>query len=86
LFFLGTDGTLMSVAIIGDAAAFHKGEPQPLFQTRLSGLPEPLRSFAVAPGGQQFLLSEPDNPDPGRSIVVASHWQTLLKPVNENLR
>jgi eukaryotic-like serine/threonine-protein kinase len=80
LFFLGTDGTLMAVAITGDDAAFHKGEPQPLFQTRLSGLPDPLRSFAVAPGGQRFLLSEPDNPDPGRSIVVASYWQAVLTP------
>jgi eukaryotic-like serine/threonine-protein kinase len=79
LFYLGLDGTLISVPVSADATAIHAGVAQPLFQTGLNMRSDLLRTFAVAPDGQQLLISIAENPDLGRAIVVVLNWQALLK-------
>ena len=78
LFYVGADGTLIAVPVTDTDTTFRKGDPQPLFQTGLSRFGDPLRSFAVAPGGQQFLISRSETSDPARTIDVVSNWQALL--------
>jgi hypothetical protein len=78
--FLASDDNLMAVPVDPDAKALRAGVPQPLFQTGLNTIPDGLRSFGVTPNGQCFLVSVPENPGTGPSLVVVSNWPAALKP------
>jgi eukaryotic-like serine/threonine-protein kinase len=75
LFYIATDGMMMTVPVAVDGTKFQPGVPQSLFQTGLSLQSPPVRAFNVTPDGQRFLISVSEDPDITPSIVVVSNWQ-----------
>jgi Tol biopolymer transport system component len=78
LFYLGTNGQMMSVAVI-PGPELKLGVPAPVFQTRLFSQPvAQMRRYAVSPDGQRFLM----NVVGGNSlppITIIMNWQKALE-------
>jgi Tol biopolymer transport system component len=78
LFFLALDGGVMSVTV--DASDGFRASPaRKLFQTRVSGVPNPFQSFLdVTADGQRFLLktSAPGAASPFFTVVL--NWPETL--------
>ena len=75
LFFLGLEGTLMSVDF--DALHGEAGTAKPLFSAGLTVDPQ-RDQYGVAPGGEKFLFLLPAGSD--EPITVVLNWKTLLRP------
>ncbi|HUP21603.1 MAG TPA: hypothetical protein VNB06_01525, partial [Thermoanaerobaculia bacterium] len=71
VFYLGSDGMLMSVTV-GPRAGMKPGEPVPLFA--LGG-----DAYAVAPDGERFLVKRVDPEAVSPPVTVVTNWQRLLE-------
>ena len=79
LFYLGTDGRLMSVSV-DFAPALKLGVPKALFHTPLMNLPVPSqRRFGVSPDGQRFLMSIPLLGSTAAPVTVSVNWPSLVQ-------
>jgi eukaryotic-like serine/threonine-protein kinase len=74
LFYLGFDGRLMALPV-KTGAQMEVGMPSVLFQTNIR--PAHLSQYAVAPGGQQFLVLEPER-TAGEAMTFLLDWTTRL--------
>jgi len=82
LFYLATDGMLMSVALRLSPGRIDGGEPQPLFllQLDLSGeLTWDTHPYDVSPDGQRFLVVRRDSSVEPDGAVVLTNWASVLK-------
>lgn len=76
LFYLSTDGKLMSVDVrIGEA--FESGEPRQLFQARVSGIDR--NHYVAARDGSRFLISTLPEPTAPVPITVVVNWTNLIQ-------
>lgn len=81
IFYIATDGKLMSVSLQWDGRVLAPDEPQPLFplNTFATGPDPTQRPYDVSPDGERFLVirripdAEPDN------AVVVMNWTAALK-------
>src|SRR5581483_434862 len=75
LFYIGLDGTLMSVPV-RSGATLHLGAPKPLFPTGIR--PTPMQTvtkqYAVSRDGQRFLLNAHVPEDAAATITVVLGW------------
>ena len=78
LFYLATDGKMMSVAVDLGSVSLKLGEPEPLFQTRLE-LDLYGRQYDVSADGKRFLLAQPLEDSASVPITVIVNWPALLK-------
>ena len=78
LFFLAADGQLMAVSVDGDGDEFHRGVPEPLFQTGVDNPEASVSLWDVAPDGQEFFVSVPA-PGSERRIRVVLNWLDELQ-------
>jgi serine/threonine protein kinase/Tol biopolymer transport system component len=75
LYYIGPEGDVMAASVKSyDPLAF--AEPQTLF--RVSGLPQNISWYDVAPDGQRFLFAVPMKGSAG-AITIIVNWQELLK-------
>jgi len=85
LYYLGSDGTLMAVGMRTDGARLSAGASTALFQTNLPAAMNAYRSdYAVAPGGQGFLVKVAAEGTQPPTITVILNWPALLKRVPTN--
>lgn len=79
LFFIATDGNLMSTNVKASAAEFESSPPIALFKTRMLGRFGAVHEFDISPDGQRFLIGtligEPTAPPP----TVILDWKAALK-------
>jgi len=79
LYFIATDGKLMSAAVKTNGEAFEFTAPKALFQTRMLAPFGSFHEFDVSPDGQRFLIGtlvgEPSAPPP----TVTLNWTADLK-------
>jgi dipeptidyl aminopeptidase/acylaminoacyl peptidase len=75
LFYLSTDGKLMSVDV-GSREMFESGEPRPLFQARVAGIAR--NHYVAARDGSRFLITTQPEPTAATPITVELNWTTLL--------
>lgn len=81
LFYLTTDGKVMSVEIKA-ASTFEFSPPKMLFQTRIVGVPGAsslLQEYDPSPDGQQFLVRAPLPNSEFRPISVIFNWPALFE-------
>jgi Tol biopolymer transport system component len=78
LFYLATDGKMMSVAVDLGSVSLKLGEPEPLFQTRLE-LDLYGRQYDVSADGKRFLLAQSLEESNSVPITVIVNWPALLK-------
>jgi Tol biopolymer transport system component len=77
LFYLSTDGTMMSVAVTL-APTLHVSAPQALFRGGvLTTGPAP--AYSVTSDGQRFLMINPLGDPQGDTFTLIAHWSTTLK-------
>jgi eukaryotic-like serine/threonine-protein kinase len=78
LFYVASDGQMMSVPVKMSGAEIEFGAPKALFKTRLFGQQSILHEFDVTPDGQRFivgtLIGEPKAPPP----MVILNWAAEL--------
>jgi hypothetical protein len=81
LFYLASDGRLMSVAV-RTQRGFAPDVPRPLFDTALSGRNTAVTGrnrYDVTADGQRFLLIQPVGP-PSPPMTVVVNWPSTLRP------
>jgi Tol biopolymer transport system component len=76
LFYLSTDGKLMSVDVRG-GEAFDSDEPRPLFQARVAGIAR--NHYVATRDGSRFLINTMPEPTTATPITVALNWKTLIQ-------
>jgi Tol biopolymer transport system component len=75
IFYIGSENTLMAVAVRESGSKLEFSDPQPLFQTEFDNSPLP---YAVTGDGQRFLV----NRSSGRAqppIALVVNWPALLR-------
>jgi hypothetical protein len=77
IFYLPTDGKMMSVPVESGENLFRPGTPKPLFQTPL--MPRVLREYDVTHDGRRFLLNVPIVDKVDEPITVIVNWPKLLE-------
>jgi Tol biopolymer transport system component len=78
LFFMTTDGRIMSVSIhLGSDGGIESGPPQMLFQTR--PVPKSWNLYDVTPDGQRFSVNIPLEWTSAAPITVVTNWTEKLK-------
>lgn len=79
LFFIATDGQLMSAAIKKGGDVFEFAAPKPLFKTRMLGHFGSFHEFDVSPDGQRFLIGTlvGDSKAPPPTVII--NWHASLK-------
>ena len=78
LFYMTTDGRIMSVSIHpGSDGGIEAGQPQTLFQTR--PVPKTWNLYDVTPDGQRFLVNIPLEWTSAAPITVVTNWTEKLK-------
>ena len=73
LFYLGRNDTLTAVAVHETASGLDFGRPEPLFSVRIRGA-DVRYHYAVADGGQRFLVNTVVEDVPGTPINVWMDW------------
>ena len=80
LFYIATDGKLMSLAVSSEGATFEAGVPRPLFGVEV---PEPIgpypTHYAVTADGQRFLVNTVIDQPTRPALTVILNWTGLLK-------
>jgi Tol biopolymer transport system component len=77
LFYLGPDGTMMSV-LVGAGPSFDAGLPQPLFQANVWTLARN-QVYAVTKDGQRFLVTATPQKSSGAApLTVVLNWTAAL--------
>jgi len=77
LFYLTSDGTMMSVEVRSDLAA-PLGPSKPLFRTRLNPSVT-TDQYAVSSDGQRFIVMEPMLDPLQERLTIVTNWTTLLR-------
>ena len=78
LFYMTTDGRVMSVSIhLGADGGIEGGKPQMLFQTR--PVPNSWNLYDVTPDGQRFFVNIPLEWSSAAPITVVTNWTEKLK-------
>jgi eukaryotic-like serine/threonine-protein kinase len=78
LFYMTTDGRVMSVAVrLTGGGNMEPGQPQMLFQTR--PVPQSWNLYDVAPDGQHFAVNVPLEWTAAAPITVATSWAEKIK-------
>jgi Tol biopolymer transport system component len=80
LFYIATDGTLMTVAVaIGGSPVFSASSPHALFQTRAGAPPSPTRNrYSSNPDGRRFLVNTRVSADSARVLTVVLNWPATI--------
>lgn len=77
LFYMTTDGRIMSVTLRLSSGSVEAGKPQMLFQTR--PIPKTWNLYDVTPDGQRFLVNIPLEWTSAVPITVVTNWTEKLK-------
>lgn len=81
LFYLSTDGTIMSVSMTASGGRLAPGRPQSLFQTGIPG--RSLRNgstYAPRADGRRFLVATAEPENKASAITVIVNWHQGLRP------
>jgi serine/threonine protein kinase/Tol biopolymer transport system component len=78
LFYLGADGTMMTVPI-GANGPVDAGEPQALFRTGAVAANFFRRQYAVTKDGQRFLVNAPSQQSMGAHLTVFVNWTAAIQ-------
>jgi hypothetical protein len=81
LFYIGADGSLMSISVEA-GPAFTARRPAPLFQTHMATIPTPVRvrnQYVVSADGNRFLIRQPPEGRPMLPITVVVNWPATLR-------
>ena len=78
IFFLATDGKLVSVVVKADSS-FQAGAPAVLFDTRIPTPSFDRYEYDVTTGGDRFLIQSPVAEAASTPIHVLVNWQAMLK-------
>ena len=73
MFFVGSDGRMMSVGLPG-GASFDAGVPRPLFRFRDIDVISPFLSYNVQRDGQRFLVGASTEDVQTHPLNVLVHW------------
>ena len=76
LYYMSLDETLMAAPVTSHAP-LTLGPAVPLFRVELGDLSTVLHTYAAAPDGQRFLVSEVLQKDPPITVVI--HWLALVR-------
>ena len=81
LFYVGLDGSLLSVTIDVSAERAIPSAPQKLFQTRLPAVSIMGQQYDIMPDGQRFVVTTPVRPAAwgDQPAVVILNWQPLSR-------
>jgi len=79
LFYLGADRRLMAVEVKTIGGRFEAGLPRALFPTRAAITPSLYMVYAVAPGGQRFLILTESEEVVSQPATVVVNWTARLK-------
>ena len=79
LYFLTSDGQLMSAAVKRGAGDFEFDTPKLLFKTRMLGKSVSTHEYDISPDGQRFLIGTliGDSKAPPPTLIL--NWTSLLK-------
>ena len=77
LFYLATDGTLMTVAI-KPGRHIEAGAARALFRTNAAELWNPIRNYTVARDGQRFLINRRADAASSPPITVTLNWPAAV--------
>jgi Tol biopolymer transport system component len=77
LFFLDLNRRLMAVELSTDST-WQAGVPHVLFETRVAGLTDTRNHYAVAAGGQRFLLNTVMQESSSAPIIIVLNWAATL--------
>jgi hypothetical protein len=76
LYYHAGDGSVTEVLVTRTGNVLNAGAPTPLFRVRMQrGGTLPMRNFAVARGGDQFLVNELPDDVRTSSISLIVNWQ-----------
>lgn len=79
LFFVTSDGTLMSAEIKSGGANFQFSSPKPLFKTRMVGWFGNVHEYDVSPDGQRILIGTLVGDSKAPPPTVIMNWTKALK-------
>jgi hypothetical protein len=79
IFYLTSDGKMMSVPVEWGAAGPKLDVPKPLFQTQLDPMIVGPRQYDVSADGKRFLLAQPLEESASVPITVITNWTALIK-------
>ena len=79
LFFVGSDGQLMTTKVKTDAAEFEFEPAKPLFKTRMLAWVGNFNELDVTPDGQRFLIGTLIGDSKAPPPMVILNWPSLLK-------
>ena len=79
LFFIASDGQMMSSAVKTNGNEFEFATPKPLFKTRMLSPVINFSEFDVSPDGQRFLIGTMIGETTAAPPTVITNWPALLK-------
>jgi len=79
LFYLAPNNKLMAVSVKTNGDNFEAGNPQPLFDVRITLPVTGATGYAVTRDGQRFLVNVQAQESSASPAVVVQNWPTLLK-------
>jgi hypothetical protein len=79
LFFIASDGQMMSTAVKKDGSEFDFATPQPLFKTRTLSTITAFHEYDVSQDGQRFVIGTLIGEAKAAPPTVIMNWPALLK-------
>ena len=79
IFYIAPDRKLMAVDVKLEGSTFEAGVPKVLFQTHVTGYPNPRNVYEVSADGQRFLIITPLEEATSTPITVVANWNADLK-------
>jgi eukaryotic-like serine/threonine-protein kinase len=79
IFFIAPDRKLMVADVKLEGSVLEVGVPKVLFQTNVSGYPNPRNVYDVSGDGQRFLIITPPEEISATPITVVANWNADLK-------
>jgi serine/threonine protein kinase len=79
IFFIAPDRKLMVADVKLEDSVFEAGVPRVLFQTNVSGYPNPRNVYDVSADGQRFIIITPPEETSATPITVVANWTADLK-------
>jgi eukaryotic-like serine/threonine-protein kinase len=79
LFYIASNNKLMAVPVMTNGQNFEAGNPQPLFDVRVSPALTGATSYSVTRDGQRFLVNVRSEEASASPAVVVQNWTGLLK-------
>lgn len=78
LFFVGSDGALMRVAVEAGGPAWQAGTPTQLFDPRYFRSVSPYNRYDVSPDDRLLIIKPADSNASPPKVIVVQHWDQEL--------